>query len=91
MKGWMYILKNEETGRYYVGSTGNLKTRLRQHELGHTRTTRLLGTNKLVYFEEFEDLKDARKREFKLKSYKSKKYIEWLISPDRIGVSKTLL
>ena len=77
---WMYILKNEETGRYYIGSTNNLNRRLGQHRKGHTRTTRVLKTYKLVYKEKFDNISDARKRERKLKSYKSKKYIEWLIS-----------
>lgn len=76
----MYILKNEQTGRYYIGSTNNLERRLKQHLRGYTRTTRVLGTNTLVYKEEFESIIEARFREKKLKSYKSKKYIEWLIN-----------
>ncbi|MCL6096645.1 MAG: GIY-YIG nuclease family protein [Patescibacteria group bacterium] len=76
----MYILKNEETERYYIGSTNDLERRLKQHKLGLTRATRVLKTYKLVYIEEFDNIIDARLRERKLKSYKSKKYIEWLIS-----------
>jgi len=77
---WLYILKNEDTGRYYIGSTKDLNRRLRQHALGKTRTTRVLKTDKLVYTEEFCSLLEARQRESKLKSYKSRKYIEWLIN-----------
>jgi len=77
---WLYILKNEETSRYYIGSTNNLEERLKQHKRGSTRTTRVLKTYKLVYSEEFDNIAEARNREFKLKSYKSKKYIEWLIT-----------
>ena len=77
---WVYILKNEETNRYYIGSTSNLSRRLKQHALGSTRTTRILKTDKLVYQEEFSNVAEAKLREKKLKSYKSKKYIEWLIS-----------
>ncbi len=77
---WLYILKNEETGRYYIGSTGDLDQRLNQHLIGKTRTTRILKTDKLVYTEKFETKSEVLKRERKLKSYKSKKYIEWLIS-----------
>ncbi|MBI4057734.1 GIY-YIG nuclease family protein [Candidatus Microgenomates bacterium] len=79
MKGFVYILKNENTGRYYIGSTNNLSRRLKQHEAGFTRTTRILGTNSLVYKEECDTIQEARAREKKLKSYKSKRYIEWLI------------
>ena len=77
---WLYILKNEEKNRYYIGSTNDINRRLTQHLRGSTRTTRILGTNKLVYKEEFTTLLEARNREKKLKSYKSKKYIDWLIS-----------
>ena len=77
---YVYILCNEQTDRYYIGSTKNLEVRVRQHASGTTRTTRVLGTNKLVYKEEFDTILDARNRERKLKSYKSKKYIKWLIS-----------
>ena len=77
---WLYILKNEITNRYYIGSTLNLERRLREHKSGKTRTTRILETKTLVYTEEYETVEEARLREKKLKSYKSKKYIEWLIS-----------
>lgn len=77
---YLYILQNETTDRYYIGSTNNLERRLKEHLRGKTRTTRILHTDKLVYFEEYSIEKDARNREKKLKSYKSKKYIKWLIS-----------
>lgn len=76
---WVYILKNEETNRYYVGSTNNLQRRLKQHLAGTTRTTRILKTNILVYKEEFKNITEARIREKQIKRYKSKKYIEKLI------------
>ena len=77
---WLYILKNEQTDRYYIGSTSDLERRLKEHLKGKTRTTKILGDNKLVYTEEFDTLIEARTREKKLKSYKSKKYIDWLIT-----------
>lgn len=76
---FVYVLKNENKNRYYIGSTSKLEQRLNQHSLGKNRTTRVLKTDKLVYFEEFETKSEALKRERKLKSYKSKKYLEWLI------------
>ncbi len=76
----LYILKNEQTGRFYVGSTNDLSRRLKQHLSGKTRTTRVLKTFKLVYKEEYNTLLEARNREKKLKSYKSRKYLNWLIN-----------
>ena len=77
---WFYILKNKKTGKYYSGSTNNIKRRVKQHKSGYTRTTRILQTDELVYAEKFNTIQEARMREKKIKSYKSKKYIEWLIS-----------
>lgn len=77
---WMYVLQNPYTKRYYIGSTVDLERRLRQHKSGNTRTTRVFGTTELVYCEKFMDIEDARERERQIKSYKSKKYIENLIS-----------
>ena len=83
MRPCVYILKSL-AGRYYIGSTSDLARRLKQHKLGYTRTTRILKTNELVYEEDFETILQARIREKKLKSYKSKKYIEWLINKSRL-------
>lgn len=77
---WMYILHNPETDRFYIGSTSDLERRLKQHSKGYTRTTKVLKTYNLVYKEEYKTLMEARLREKQLKSYKSKKYIKWLIS-----------
>ncbi len=76
---YTYILNNPLTDRYYIGSTNNIDRRIKQHSKGYTRTSNILKTFKLVYTEEFETVKEARDREKQLKSYKSKKYIKWLI------------
>jgi len=76
---FVYVLQSETTGKYYIGSTNNLNRRLGQHRNGQTRTTRVLNAYKLVYYEEYDSIDDARTRERKLKSYKSHKYIDWLI------------
>lgn len=80
---WLYILRNPVTNRYYIGSTNNLERRLNEHLHGKTRTTKILATNVLVYKENYLTLKEVRQREKKLKSYKSRKYIEWLINQGR--------
>ncbi|HLD24388.1 MAG TPA: GIY-YIG nuclease family protein [Patescibacteria group bacterium] len=77
---YIYILHNDESDSYYIGSTNNLERRLKEHLRGKTRTTKVLKTDKIAYREEFNTEKEARDREKKLKSYKSKKYIKWLIS-----------
>jgi len=76
---WVYVLSDENNSKYYIGSTNNLSRRIKQHLAGHTRSTRVLKTYNLVYKETFDNIDDARLREKKLKSYKSHKYISWLI------------
>ena len=83
----MYILRNTKADRYYIGSTNNIGRRLKQHVAGSTRTTRVLQTYELVYKEKFGTIQQARQREQKLKSYKSKRYIKWLITQERADSS----
>ena len=77
---YTYILHNEETDRYYIGSTNNLERRVKEHLQGKTRTTKILQTYKIAYVENFNTEKECRNREKQLKSFKSKKYLKWLIS-----------
>ncbi len=75
---WVYILETN-VGRYYIGSTHDLKKRLRQHELGHTYTTANFGVKKLLLSQEYKTLKEARSVERKIKRLKRKDYIEKMI------------
>lgn len=40
----LYILNNPISDSFYIGSTNDLKRRLKQHISGKTRTTRILRT-----------------------------------------------
>ena len=73
---WVYILKGK---RYYIGSTMNLKKRLQDHLRGNTHTTKRIGEWYLVWQKEFDNLSDARNAEVKIKKWKSRKMIEFLI------------
>ena len=67
MMFYVYVLqsKNDES-RYYLGSTKDLRQRLKSHNLGENKATK--GSQwKLVYYEAYVKLKSARDREHKLK------------------------
>lgn len=74
-----YILQSEKDGRYYIGSTNNLKNRLIRHNKGYSRYTKNKGPFKIVYQEEYNALSEAKRREYYLKSLKSRNAIEKLI------------
>lgn len=79
---YVYILYSESSNKYYVGYTGgNIQERLRKHNTNHKGFTGRYNDWKLVYQEVFIDKIEAIEREKKIKSMKSRIYIEKLISP----------
>ena len=77
MKGYTYILKCAN-GKYYVGSTTDLRYRLWQHEHGegaqYTKSQKRLVSGaeppfELVYTEEFERIDEAFNREQQIKKW----------------------
>ena len=75
----MYILQSEKDGRYYIGSTDNIEERVRRHNKGYSRYTKGKGPFKLVYKEDYNTRSEAKKREYYLKSLKSRIALEKLI------------
>jgi len=71
MAYWTYILQSETTGRYYCGSTSDLKRRVQEHnDPKHqlTKTTkRFAGPWILVHSETFDTRTEARKKEIRIK------------------------
>tara|TARA_Y100000310_G_scaffold297458_1_gene330493 strand:+ start:341 stop:592 length:252 start_codon:yes stop_codon:yes gene_type:complete len=75
---YLYILETSKN-TYYIGSTNNLEQRLKYHQSGKVKSTKDKLPIKLV-FKEFHKIKaEAQKKEYKFKSWKSKKMIEKVI------------
>lgn len=74
----VYILKSA-AGKYYIGSTADLKDRIKHHKGGHTPSTKRLGNLDLIFSQEYHNLIDARSIERKLKKLKRKDYIDKII------------
>ncbi len=85
MSAFVYILEDDK-GKFYVGSTDNLKRRLGQHEAGHTQTTRNMVKPRLVFNQEYDSLEQARRVERKIKKLKRKDYISKMISDGFIKI-----
>ncbi|HVP10546.1 MAG TPA: GIY-YIG nuclease family protein [Phycisphaerae bacterium] len=62
MSAYTYILRCSDERRYY-GSTNDLRRRLAEHHRGRVRSTQWRRPVRLVYFEEFQTLPQARQRE----------------------------
>ncbi|ETI91676.1 GIY-YIG nuclease family protein [Clostridium butyricum] len=66
---YVYILECSD-GTLYTGWTNNLDKRIEQHCNGTgAKYTRGRGPVRLVYHEEFNDKRDAMRREYEIKRY----------------------
>ena len=78
---FMYILFSDTLNKYYAGHTGDtLQERLRKHNSDHKGFTGGKGDWLLKYYEEYKTKELAYARERQIKSWKSRKKIEGLIS-----------
>lgn len=84
MQGFVYILKSQKNGRYYIGSTVDTERRFREHQSGCVRATRNSRPFERVFLEAFETIQDARRIEYRLKRLKSRKIIERIIKDGKI-------
>ena len=72
----VYVLKSEIDGRFYVGMTENLVNRLREHNLGRTKSTKGYRPWIVIHQGEFPDRITARNREKYLKSGYGKQWLK---------------
>ena len=69
---YVYMLLCED-GSYYTGYTKNIDLRLKQHKIGTgARYTKLHRPKRLVYTEKFDTIREAMKRERKIKKLNHK-------------------
>jgi putative endonuclease len=73
---YVYLLLSEKDGKFYTGSTDDLKRRIAEHEAGYVKSTVRRKPLKLIYYEACINETDARAREKYLKSGAGKKYLK---------------
>jgi putative endonuclease len=83
---WVYILKTK-SGKYYVGSTGDLEERMKHHMGGYTPSTKSLGVQSLLFSQEYKTLTEARTVEKRIKNLKRKDYIEKILQDGYIKLA----
>ena len=64
----VYLLQSHKDNRTYLGSTDNIVRRMEEHKHGKCQSTKNRRPLKLIYFEEYDTLAEARKREKYLKT-----------------------
>ncbi len=78
---FVYVLKSEVDGRLYKGFTNNLESRLNEHNLGKTKSTKAYRPWKFVLIEKYTNLNEARKREIFLKSGLGRTFLKKILAP----------
>ena len=70
MRSWIYITTNKPYGVLYTGMTAHLKDRIENHKSKKYKNSFSARYNldKLVYFEEFDDIRKAYAREAQIKA-----------------------
>lgn len=71
MKYYLYLITNYKNRVLYLGVTNDLKRRIREHRDGmNDGFSKKYNCSKLVWFEEFEDIRFAIEMEKKMKKWK---------------------
>lgn len=69
---YVYVLLSLKDNKFYIGSTNNLKRRLKEHRAGKNISTSKRLPLKLIYFEGHLSRTDAERREKYFKTTKGK-------------------
>ena len=70
MTGYVYMTASQKRGTIYIGVTNSLARRIPEHKEGKSSTfTSRYGALRLVWYEEFFDMRDAIQREKSLKRW----------------------
>lgn len=67
---YVYILFSEKDSKLYIGSTPDLKSRIKKHNNGFVRATKHRRPLRLIYYEVYIIPSDAKHREVFLKGGK---------------------
>lgn len=75
-KGFVYMMSNKQDGVLYIGVTSDIVKRVYEHKNGFVDGfTKQYNLKNLVYYEIYDDIEEAIKREKQLKNW----HREWKI------------
>lgn len=73
---YTYILQSKKTGGLYKGHAANVSKRVKEHNMGKTKSTKFGIPWRLIYEEEFESRAAAIKRERYFKTAVGRRWIK---------------
>jgi putative endonuclease len=79
MAYYVYVLRSEKDGSFYVGHTSDLEERIQRHNHGKSLYTKAKAPWKLIYQELFTTRSEAMQREREIKGKKNRAYIDYLV------------
>ena len=66
---YVYILKSRKDNKLYLGYSSDLRKRIKEHSRGRVYSTKNRLPIKLIYYEAYRSIDDARIREKQLKYF----------------------
>ena len=75
-------------GKYYTGSTDNIKRRFADHQAGNTPSTKPHRPLELLACKTYDSLQEARKFERHLKTLKNRQKIEEFVIMHKVDMSR---
>ena len=76
---YVYIIQSTKNGKFYIGSTGDLNRRLKEHNKNQVRSTKHKGPWRLVHKEGLDTKCEAIKREHCIKKLKGNNSFKRLV------------
>jgi len=72
---YTYVLLCEKDKKLYIGQTGDLKKRIKEHQKGKVKSTAFRRPVKLIYYEACSNNCDSKKREKYFKTGYGRRYL----------------
>jgi len=76
---YVYVLRNSTKDFIYIGFSEDLKQRIVSHNKGEDRSAKSYIPLELIHYEAYRNIKDAKRREFYLKSNKGKTTLKTML------------
>ena len=85
---YVYVLLSQNDNKFYIGSTNDLKRRVKEHQAGKNTSTSKRLPLKLIYYEAHTSKADALRREKYYKTTKGKTTLKQILR-DALNVPKS--